>query len=68
MIKKGSNVVLQTKDAVYTTCEIIELGAKSITVSYCTGIKKDRKTGKMYMERRNDTISRKDIISISERL
>lgn len=68
MVGKGGNVILRTKNAIYSPCKVVSISDKNVTVSYCPGMKRDRKTGEFIMERREDTISKKDIISISERL
>lgn len=68
MIQKGSTIILRTTDAIYSTCKIISMSDDNITITYIAGIKKDRKTGKSYEDRQVETIPRKKIISISERL
>jgi hypothetical protein len=67
MIQKGSTVILRTRNAIYSPCEVALLHRNSVAVKYLAGMKKDRKTGKMVEDRRVETISRNDIVSMSER-
>ena len=68
MIGKGSTVVLRTKDAIYSTCKIIAMSDENVTVTYFAGMKKDRETGEYYEDRPVETIPRKKIVRMSERL
>lgn len=68
MIQKGSIIILRTTDAIYSTCKIISMSADNITITYIVGTKKDRKTGEFYEDRQVETIPRKKIVRISERL
>jgi len=67
-IGKGSTVVLRTKDAIYSTCKIVAMSKENVTVTYFAGMKKDRETGEYYEDRPVETIPRKKIVSMSERL
>jgi hypothetical protein len=67
MIQKDSVVVLRTKEAVYSTCKIVSMGKENITIKYFTGMQKDNQTGQMRGDHRVETISRKNIVDISER-
>jgi len=68
-IGKGSTVVLRTKNAIYSTCKIVAMSDENVTVTYFTGMNKDRETGEYYIEDRPvETIPRKKIVSMSERL
>lgn len=68
MIKKDSKIILLTKDAIYSPCKVVSLSADNITITYFAGTRKDRKTGEVYENRPVETISRKNIVSMSERL
>lgn len=68
MIGKESIIVLRTKDAIYSTCKIIAMSDENVTVTYFAGMKKNRETGKYYEDRPVETIPRKKIIRMSERL
>lgn len=67
MIQKGSTIVLRTKEAIYSTCEIVAISDENVTVTYFAGVKKDRQTGKMHEVRPVEIIPRKKIVSMSER-
>lgn len=67
MIQKGSTVIVRTRNAIYSPCQIALLHAKSIAVTYLKGMKKNRETGEMVRDYRVDTIPRNQIISMSER-
>lgn len=68
MIKEGSRVILQTKRAIYSTCEVTAISKKNITITYCAGVKLDRKTGEYQMVNPVETIPVKEIVCISERI
>ena len=68
MIQNGSTVIIRTKDAIYSPCKITSITPDNVTVTYYAGSKKDRKTGELYEDHPVETISRKNITSISERL
>lgn len=67
MIKKGSHVVLKTEDAIYCTCEILDISTQSVKITYPASTKKDRKTGELFQDWKIETIARRKIISMSER-
>lgn len=67
MIKKGNTVILKTISAIYSPCKIVALNAETVTVTYFAGMKKDRKTGKMYEDHQIETIPRNKITSLQER-
>lgn len=68
MIEKNSTVVLLTKDAIYCTCKIVAVSMENVTITYFAGMKRDRTTGEFHMQHPVETIPRKNIISMSERL
>lgn len=68
MIEAGSTIVLRTIDAIYETCKIVAMSGDNITVAYFAGTKKDGKTGKMREDNKVEIISRRKIVSMSERL
>lgn len=68
MINEGSIVVIRTNDAIYSTCKIIAINDNNVTVTYFAGMKKDRITKKYCRNHQIETISRKKIVSMSERL
>jgi len=68
MIHDGSTVVLMTKDAVYSTCKIISINAKNITIAYYTCSSKFSETGEIQKQYHTEVISRKNIVSMSERI
>ncbi len=68
MIGKGSTVVLRTRDAIYSTYEIVAMSDENVTVTYFAGMKKDRETGEYHEDRPVETIPRKKIVRMSERL
>lgn len=67
MIQRGSTAIVRTKNAIYSPCEIIALNTESVTITYFAGMKKDRKTGKMYEDHPIEKISRDKIVSLQER-
>ena len=67
MIQNDSTVVLVTNDAIYSPCKIIAMSRDNVTITYFKGMNKDRKTGEYCESRPVETISRKNIASISER-
>jgi hypothetical protein len=67
MIQKSSTVILRTVNAIYSPCKIVALNDESITVKFFAGMKKDRKTGKMYEDHQIETIPRNKITSLQER-
>ena len=67
MIQKNSTIILKTLDAIYSPCKVVALNAESVTVTYFAGMKKDRKTGKMYEDHRTEIIPRNKITSLQER-
>ena len=67
MIEKGSTIVLQTTDAIYSTCRVVAISDENVTVTYYAGTKKDRQTREMHEVRPVEVIPRKKIISMSER-
>ena len=67
MIGPGSKVILKTNNAIYSPCEVVSISAKAVTVRFASGMKRDRQTKKMFMEMKVETVSRNDIISMSER-
>ncbi len=68
MIQIGSTVILRTENAFYSPCKIVRLGTDNITISYYPEIKNDNKTGKIIASSKQETISRKKIISMCERI
>lgn len=68
MIKKGSMVVLRTSDAIYSPCKIVAMSPENVTVTYFAGYKKDKETGEMYEDRPVETIPRKKMVRMSERI
>jgi len=68
MIDKGSTVVLQTKKAIFSTCEIVDRTKTTISVRYFAGMKRDSETKEYYESRPVEMILLKEIIHISERL
>lgn len=68
MIQKGSKVIIRTEDAIYQPCEIISLGVDSITVRYFKGMKRIGKTSEMSEDYKVETIARKKIFNIAERV
>ena len=67
MISKGSTIVLQTREAIYSTCQVVTMSADNVTVRYFAGTKKDRATGKWYDDFRIESVSRRKIVLMSER-
>lgn len=67
MIEKGDHVVLKTEDAIYCTCEILDISEQNVKVTYAAGTKKDRKTGELFQDWKIETIARRKIVSMSER-
>lgn len=68
MIRSGSMAVIKTDEAVYSPCRVISINKDNVTVTFFAGFKKDKKTGKIYEDRPVETISRKKILSMSERI
>lgn len=68
MIEKDSTAVVRTIDAIYSPCTIIAVSKENITVTFFAGMKRDRKTGVFVEEHSVETIPRKKIISMSERI
>lgn len=67
MIKRGSTIILRTISAIYSPCKIVALSDESVTVKFFAGMKKDRKTGKMYEDHQIEIIPRNKITSLQER-
>lgn len=67
MVKEGSRIVLRTKDAIYSTCEVVAISKANVTVTYCAGLKRDRATGDYHMVSPVETIPIKKVIYMSER-
>jgi len=61
MVKVGSTVCLRTKDAIYETCVVHKMDAKTISVQYRVYGKDKR------LATKTEAILRRDIISMSER-
>jgi len=68
MIENGSTVVINTTDATYAPCEIVELGTKNVVVRFCSGTKTHKETGVAVPSFSTDVIRMDKIISMSERL
>jgi len=76
MIQIGSKVILRTNNAIFDPCFIqrvdVEPGriqdVKSVTVTYFAGYNKDKNTGEMHEDWKVETIQRKDMVSIAERI
>lgn len=68
MIDKGSTVILRTKDAIYSPCQVLAISKENLTVTYFAGMKKNRETGEFHEERPVETIPRQKIVSLSERV
>lgn len=67
MIKEGSKIVLQTRRAIYSTCEVLFVNKAAIRIRFCAGLKLDRETGEYQMVRPTETILAKDVVFMSER-
>ena len=67
MITQGSIVVMRTTGAIYQPCEIVAMSEKTVTVKFFSGMKKKKGTGGMYADYVTESISRKNIVSMSER-
>ncbi len=67
MIQIGSTVILQTEEAIFCTCKIVGMSAGNISISYCAGTKRDKRTGEYRDNHPVETISRKKILQILER-
>lgn len=68
MIKEGSRIVLRTVNAIYSTCQVTAISNKSVTITYCAGMKRDRETGEYHMVSPVETIPAKEIVCMSERV
>jgi len=68
MIKEGSTVILETAEANYCPCKVVNLSSSNITISYCAGTAKDKETGKIIPDVKIETIPRKNITRMSERI
>jgi len=67
MVKEGSRIVLRTKDAIYSTCEVVAISKENVTVKFCAGMKRDRATGEYHMISPVETVSIKKVVYMSER-
>ena len=65
MIKKGQTVHLETKDAIYSPCKVMEISKMSITVRYFAGMKRDKSTGGFFEEYRVETLNMKNVTHLS---
>lgn len=68
MITKDSTAVIRTVDAIYSPCQVIAVSGKNITITFFSGMKRDRKTGVFIEEHSVETIPHKRILSMSERV
>lgn len=68
MIQNGSTVILRTKDAIYSTCKIVEMSTTHVTIKYHAGQKRDRNTNEFVEDRRTASIPRQKIEQMSERI
>jgi hypothetical protein len=68
MIKSGDMAVLRTKESIYCPCQIVMTNENNVVVTYLAGYKKDKSTGEIRPNHKIDTISRKEIVSISKRI
>lgn len=68
MITENSTAVIRTTDAIYSPCVVIAVSKENVTVKFFAGMKRDRKTGVFVEEHSVETIPRKKIISMSERI
>jgi len=67
MIQKGSALILTTENAIFSPCEVVNIGKTSITITYFAGSKRNRQTGKFNEIRPVVTIPFRDIKEVSER-
>lgn len=66
-IGENSTIILRTKDAIYAPCKIASMSNENITVTYVR-IEKNQKTGKYRAVHHTETIPRKNVVRMSERL
>jgi len=64
-IQVEATLNLRTKKAIFLPCKVVKAGEKSVTVTYCAGMKKDRQTGEWFENHPVETIPAKDIVSVS---
>jgi len=67
MITKGSKIVLETQDAFYPICEVVDMSPKTLTVKYCAKSEMNRKTGVLESHIKIDRIATDKIRRMSER-
>ncbi len=67
MIAKGSKIVLETENAFYNICEVVDINPKTLTVKYCAGSEVNRKTGSFERNIKTDRISMDKVRRMSER-
>jgi len=64
-IQVEATLNLRTKKAIFLPCKVVKAGEKSVTVTYCAGMKKDRQTGEWFENHPVETIPARDIVSVS---
>lgn len=67
MIDKGSNVILLTKDAIYSPCRITNMSKNDIAVRFFKGMVWNKDTETYEENHTIERIPRKNIVCISER-
>lgn len=67
MVKKGSTVVIHTKDAIYSPCQVVSINDRNVVVQYYAGMKKNRSTGEFFEDCPMETIPLQKIFYMSER-
>lgn len=68
MITEGSRIILRTTNAIFSPCFVLKNSPQSITVRYHRGTRRDKKTGEYKEDYQVETISMKDVETMSERI